>query len=312
MVPLAAALLLLAAAEESAPPVAPRGIFLGQEHRYRPGGPLLWAKGLVVRSFSDLLAMPASLGGERPVEWVPFAAGTAATAVALVPIEGRSADARFQDAIHAWRGVNCVNAPATTSLCPAPPSGFHLWTPTTNVVFAATEVGIPLTLLLVGAFGDHPQLLESATLAIEAWSVAQMYHVGIKVLVGREAVLWGNGAGAFHGPSVASFPDGFPSGHAASLFAILGTYATYFDEPWLTALLLGVGATLATGLVLDDYHYAAEVLWGGAMGFLVGRWVVRHRSTRFAYDARGQAVRLETIAPLAVPGGGGLAARFTF
>ncbi len=310
---LLAALPAVAAEAADAPRVEPRGVFVGEAWRYRPSGPWPWVKGLVTRPFADLAAIPSGVAGWGGAEWLEVSALAAVTAAGTVDVQGRSGDARLQDALHAARGVNCANSPPGAPRCVAPaPSGFHLWTRPTNIVFVGVQVAVPLGLLIGGAAAGEGALLESSTLAIEAYSVAQLYHLALKVLSGREGVLWGDGAGSFHGPSLAYFPDGFPSGHAASLFALIGVYSTYFDRPWLHALLLGAGAVLAVGLVVDDYHFASEVLVGAAMGYLVGRWVVRHRSSRFVYDARGAPVRLMAVAPVVLAGGAGAAASFRF
>lgn len=317
MRPALAALLLASAsafaAEADVPRAAPRGVALGEDWRYREEAPLLWAKGLVLRTFTDFAAIPSSLPDERLAEWVPSAVVTAVTLGALVPLNGRSADARVQDAIHAWRGANCANAPEVSSSCPSDrPSGFHLWTDTTNVVFEGVQVSTPIILILAGALAGQPDLVEVGTLAVEAYSVALLSHLAIKVLVGREAVLSRQGGGEFFGPSIAYFPDGFPSGHAAGLFALIGTYATYYDEVWLQVALFGAGAVLAVGLVVDDYHFATETLFGATMGYFIGRWVVRHRSTRFIDGDDRRTVRLVAVAPLTLKDGVGAAALFRF
>ncbi|MEW5740865.1 MAG: phosphatase PAP2 family protein [Myxococcota bacterium] len=332
LLPLIAAVSLAAHAEEqfertsspAAPPGArhgqpedapePRGIFLGEAWRYRPGGPWGWTKGLVTRSFADLLSIPSSFLNFTALEWTALTLSLAATVGMLIDVDGRSLDARLQDALHDARGVNCTHPPADSQVCPSGPTpgGFHLWSPVSNVIIVGVQVAVPVSLLLAGALGGHPELLESSTLAIEAWSVAQLYHVIIKLLSGREGVLWRTGAGTFHGPNATFFADGFPSGHAASLFALIGAYTTYFDEPWLYALLLGAGAGLAVGLVLDDYHYASETLFGAAMGFFIGRWVVRYRSSRFTWHPAGHPVRLEAVVPTVTASGGGAGVIFRF
>jgi hypothetical protein len=61
-------------------------------------------------------------------------------------------------------------------------------------------------------------------------------------------------------------------------------------------LHLGAGF-LVSALVLDDYHFLSDVLWGGAMGYAVGTWVIRNRSSRYSYGSDGQSLRL-TLIPL--------------
>jgi len=267
------------------------GVFLGDAWRYRSSPPWPWLRGLLLRTLADLVSIPSNVGAWSAGDWALLAAVTAPTVAALVPIDGRSADARLQDALHLARGANCGVAPPDSSVCQlARPASFHLWTPASNLAIGLTQVLTPLTLMLVGALGGNERLLEASTLAAEALAVAQVYHVTLKLLTGREGALHRGGAGDFFGPTRLSFPDGFPSGHSASVFALIGAYATYVDAAWLHVLLVGVGGALATWLVLDDYHFASEVFFGAATGYLVGRWVVRHRAARPTGGVTWQAV----------------------
>lgn len=302
---------LVLSASDPIPPATvehARGVFLGDEWRYQPGPPLPWLRSLVLRTLADLVSIPSTVVGWSVLDWSLFALVTAPTVVAFVPIDGRSPDARLQDVLHQTRGANCGLAPMDSTVCQTVnAASFHLWTPPSNLVIGLTQVVAPLTLMLAGALAGNEQLLEASTLAAEALLVAQAYHVTLKLLTGREGTLSRSGAGAFHGPTKLSFPDGFPSGHAASLFALISAYSTYVDAPWLHVLLLGVGGALATWLVLDDFHFASEVFFGATTGYLVGRWVVRHRR---AVPASG--VTWQAVTPVLSANGAGLASTWTF
>jgi len=65
-------------------------------------------------------------------------------------------------------------------------------------------------------------------------------------------------------------------------------------------------------LIIDDAHYASDVVLGGVIGCLMGRWVVHHRSSRYAYGDGVLPIRLVSLAPLQVDQGLGVAARFAF
>lgn len=297
-----------AAVAPTAPTATPRGLFLGDEWRYRSGPPWPWLKGLVLRTLADLVSIPSTVVHWSVGDWALFAAVTAPTLAAFVPIEGRSADARLQDVLHQARGANCELAPVDSTVCQsARPASFHLWTPGSNLAIGLTQVLTPLTLMLAGALAGNDALLESSTLAAEALLVAQAYHVTLKLLTGREGVLHRSGAGDFFGPTRLWFPDGFPSGHAASLFALIGAYSTYVDAPWLHVLLLGVGGALATWLVLDDYHFASDVFFAATTGYLVGRWVVRHRR-----EHPTSGVTWQAVTPVVSANGVGLASSWAF
>jgi hypothetical protein len=58
--------------------------------------------------------------------------------------------------------------------------------------------------------------------------------------------------------------------------------------------------------VIDHRHFLSDSLWGAAMGFYVGRWVVRHRESSLAGDTGAPAARA-TLVPLMLPDGAGLA-----
>lgn len=295
-------------AAPTAPAEPPRGLFLGDDWRYHHSTPWPWLRGLALRTLADLISIPSTVVSWSVGDWALFAAVTAPTLAAFVPIDGRSADARLQDVLHQARGANCDVAPTGSAVCQtARPASFHVWTPASNLAIGLTQVLTPLTLMLVGALAGHEKLLEASTLAAEAMLVAQAYHVTLKLLMGREGVLHGSGEGRFFGPTRLSFPDGFPSGHSASLFALIGAYSTYVDAAWLHVVLLGVGGALATWLVLDDYHFASEVFFGAATGYLVGRWVVRHRK---ALPATG--VTWQAVTPVVSASGAGLASTWTF
>jgi membrane-associated phospholipid phosphatase len=208
---------------------------------------------------------------------------------------------------------NCDYADRTSIFChPAKPSGFRLWNATSDPLIIGAAAVTPFVLAMGGALVDSSPFVELGMLALEAVAVSQVYHVGIKVLTDREGPLSGNGSGAYHGPSVTYFPDGYPSGHSTVLFAIVGVYATYFDRPWLTAVLLGAASALSVMLVIDDSHFASEVIAGAALGYFVGRWVVIHRSTHYVSDSAALPIRLTAVTPLQVPGGAGLSASFAF
>ncbi len=295
-------------------PRAPHGYFLGDDWRYRPTGPLLWLRGVLTRPFLDLVSIPTHYGSWNAYDFTAFA-GVLGVGVGLAaPVGRRSLDSRLQDQLHAWWGPNCAYARDTTFCQPyVAPAAWRVWRGGwADAGIIAVATGVPLLLLLGGALFDDGPLVESGTLAIESFLVAEAYHLTLKLVLGREAPLENNGDGTFYGPSDNHFPDGWPSGHAATLFSIAATYAEYFPQVWLKVLLLGVASALSVMLVVDDTHFASEVVVGAAIGYFSGRFVVQHRSSRYRNGDDGNPVRLVALAPMQVPGGYGLGATFTF
>jgi membrane-associated phospholipid phosphatase len=298
----------------------PRGVFTGEDWRYKPGEPAgKWFIHWWLRGFADLIAIPASI-----VRWdagdyalftanvgIPIAMGIpfAFPADGKLPAATRSLDSRWQDSIHTWTGGNCdFGAPQ-----PCNTGGFRVFTKDTDLAIVGIVTAIAPVMLLVSSLTNKEPFIEVSALALEALAVAQVYHVTLKALTGRDGVFGNGGAGDYYGPTFKFFPAGTPSGHAASFFAVAGVYATYFKEPWLQVLILGAAGFLSAMLVIDDLHFTSDVLVGAAMGYLVGRWVVEHRSSVYTYGPGGLPVRLKGVGPVPVSGSGAaLAATFSF
>ena len=89
-------------------------------------------------------------------------------------------------------------------------------------------------------------------------------------------------------------PRSFPSGHASNSFATAMVLEEHFG--WKAGLpAFAIAAYTAASRVVANQHWASDVVFGAFVGMASGRTVTIHlRDTRLA------------LAPLAVPGGGGV------
>jgi membrane-associated phospholipid phosphatase len=69
--------------------------------------------------------------------------------------------------------------------------------------------------------------------------------------------------------------NSFPSGHTAVAFAIATSIADETDDSWSDVALYGAATLTAMARVNDDRHWTSDVLIGGLIGHLSGRWVSR-------------------------------------
>ncbi|MFT3842257.1 MAG: phosphatase PAP2 family protein [Myxococcaceae bacterium] len=312
----ALAAIAVAVSLSAAPADAPKktaGAFVGDDFRYRQTGFFGWWQGVLTRPFIDLASIPTSLVTWDRWEWTAALVTLGSSVAMAVPVEGRSLDSRIQDGLHQSLGVNCDYDRDATFCSPPPRHGFHIWHGGAyDAAIIGVVTGLPLALLFSAALGHHEPLVEAGALAIEAFLVTEAYHISTKLLLGREAPLSNGGAGAFHGPTLKYWPDGWPSGHAGTLFSIATVYGEYFENPYLEALLLSIAGVLSVFLVLDDAHFTGEVIAGAALGYFTGRWVVRHRSSHYHTDDDGLPVKLVSVAPMQGAGLSGLALTFAF
>lgn len=77
------------------------------------------------------------------------------------------------------------------------------------------------------------------------------------------------GAGIFGGPFAEVEGNSFPSGHAASAFALAAVFAAYYPR-WRWVFYLGAGAVCLARMHLDA-HYLGDVVAGGLIGWYVAR-----------------------------------------
>jgi hypothetical protein len=271
----------------SIPRVQP-GLFLGDEFRYGN-------KALPLRVLADLVAIPAGMARWEAPDWAAFSLVTLATGALMLPLD-HPLDARLQHSLRDALG----------------PERFKVWTPLGDVLVHVGLWGTMAGILAWGLLKDDPRSVQLVSLTIEAFAVTQAFHLTFKLLLGREGPRDGQGLGRIFGPaeSLKLFPAGTPSGHVSSFYAMMGVATAYLDNPALTLALHAVGLVFAATIVTDDYHFLSDVIWGGAMGYAIGQWVVHHRSSQAGMPAKGGPLFM--VMPMVSPGGAGLAAGFRF
>lgn len=270
---------------ERPPEGAPKtsyGLFLGPEYRYRE-------LNVLARIGLDFVAIPAGVTSWDAKDWGLFGA-VAVPTVALMWPGDPSLDVRIQ------RFVVGHQRPSVDAFFP-------------RLKNTETSIG---TLAYVGAFwglgvvtGDST-ILELASLTSEALTVTQGFHVAAKLSLGREGPAQEQRLGLVHGPTTRFYPAGTPSGHAATTGALLSVLSEYFDTWYATALAISGTAYVSASLIYNDQHFASDILWGASMGWAVGSWVVRHRSTRYKDSGDGGVQRVRVL-PTVVSGGIGAA-----
>lgn len=278
-----------------------RGVWTHDKYRYGQKWNLVG--GLVLRSLMDLVAIPSGVVAWDWFDWTVFSA-TIASTVALSLPTSPSPDVRLQRGLQELLGG---------------PDHFKIWTTYGDMVIWMGIWGSLASMFLYGLAGDAPEYVEVAALAVEAFAVTQLYHLGIKFLTGREGpkdnVTPGEttGEGRYYGPAgfVKLFPSGTPSGHVATMYAMASVLMHYFNTPGVWIALNTFALVFCVTIIADNYHWASDVILGAALGFCVGRWVVQHRSSRYRNDADGLPARIwskvrehAALAPTIMPGGG--------
>jgi len=134
-----------------------------------------------------------------------------------------------------------------------------------------------LSVYAAGRLAKKPEVAETGRALLESLLFAEAFTKVGKGLLGREYPGGDGGAGDFF----TRFPGVFPSGHTARAFAVSTVLAERYGP---RAAWIGYPLATLVGLarIESDDHWASDVLAGAALGWGVGRAVVRLREDRRA------------------------------
>jgi membrane-associated phospholipid phosphatase len=138
--------------------------------------------------------------------------------------------------------------------------------------------GVAETLDQTGA-GRWRREKAAALLSLESLAISNGIVFGIKFASGRERPGDASSSFDFDGPGNGTNTNtSFPSGHAASAFAIASTLSEVYgdDHAWVPWVLYPIAAATALTRVDRDKHWASDTFVGAAIGYFVGKTVARY------------------------------------
>jgi membrane-associated phospholipid phosphatase len=140
-----------------------------------------------------------------------------------------------------------------------------------------------------------------------AWET--LLHTGlliqlIKHLAGRQRPEVENGVDYWHGPAAFfrrysegyySNYDSFPSGHTITVWGLATVIAeNYKNHFWVPVACYSLATLTGLSRLTEDKHWFSDVFLGAALGFTIGKMVVRNQNRRLQ------------LTPAVTPGGMGL------
>jgi membrane-associated phospholipid phosphatase len=147
------------------------------------------------------------------------------------------------------------------------------------------SVGAAGAMYLLGSTTHSTRLKHAGLLGAEAVADAAILTEGLKLATNRDRPYQGDGTGKFwpHGSQSYNLYSSMPSGHAAAPWALARVMSSEFsDKPWLKLLCYGAASTVSASRVLSRDHFPSDAVVGTVFGYLVGGYVVRHRSNEYS------------------------------
>jgi membrane-associated phospholipid phosphatase len=154
-----------------------------------------------------------------------------------------------------------------------------------------------------GRAGNHPKSREVGVLGAEAMLDSEILVNILKVAGGRERpnVVGGNGR-FFKGQGLNA---GFPSGHAIETWTFASVIAHEYGPGKLVPFVVyGLASVVSVARFTGQFHYASDILAGGAMGWFVGTYVWNHHEDPAIHRRyRGVAALAPNhVSPVVMPG----------
>lgn len=143
-----------------------------------------------------------------------------------------------------------------------------------NPLFSLPSIG---AFYLYGSLADNKKARETSLLAIESLAISELFTNTIKVIAQRDRPDTGAPPSAWNGPHLNLNNLSFCSGHTTSSFSIASVIAEeYKDTIWVPPIAYGLAALTGVSRVYGSYHWSSDVFFGAAVGYFVGKAVVKY------------------------------------
>ncbi|HEY3308438.1 MAG TPA: phosphatase PAP2 family protein [Desulfuromonadaceae bacterium] len=144
-------------------------------------------------------------------------------------------------------------------------------------------LGTPLyTMPPVGAFylygylTDNQKASKTALLAVESLAISGLFTQTLKITAQRVRPSSGASPDKWGGPSLNLKNLSFCSGHTSSAFSIATVFAErYKDSAFIPPIAYGLATLTGLSRVYGNQHWASDAFFGAALGYFVGKAVVK-------------------------------------
>lgn len=137
-------------------------------------------------------------------------------------------------------------------------------------------MGLGATYVGAELIGDE-QLQETALLATESLVLAAALGVGIKWFTQRDRPATGKSPTSWDPFSFDETNTSFVSGHAINAFTVASVISSeYGDRYFIGPAAYGIATLTSFSRLNDNRHWASDVFVGAAVGYFVGKMVVRY------------------------------------
>ena len=134
----------------------------------------------------------------------------------------------------------------------------------------------------ISAINKDCRLRNMSLAVLQSFVYAEVASAGLKVLTCRTRPSDSNihpptsNIPKWQGPFASFESTSFPSGHAMRSFAVATTVAGFYPEKtWVGIVSYSLASLCSIGRVVAEEHWSSDVVVGAALGYFIGRGVVK-------------------------------------
>ena len=138
---------------------------------------------------------------------------------------------------------------------------------------------VPGAFLAFGKLGGNDHMVDTGEKGFQAAIYSTVVMQAIKALTNRTRPLDGGNGSFFNGGS------SFPSGHSMEAWALAKVISDeYPNKRFVKIGMYSFATAISLSRITSEHHYASDVLVGGALGYMIGNFVMRdhHHATAAA------------------------------
>ena len=109
---------------------------------------------------------------------------------------------------------------------------------------------------------------------------------GLGYAIDRQTPMQGDGTGRFWPHGTKTWPDGqsMPSDHSILAWSFAHVVASQYNGIATKLLVYSLATTVSASRVMAREHFPSDVVVGSGLGYFVGGYVLRRRSTERAWE----------------------------
>lgn len=160
---------------------------------------------------------------------------------------------------------------------------------------------------IAGSVTHNDHLQETAVLAGEAMADSIILNTPLGYAIDRQTPMQGNFKGDFWPHGTRTWPDGqsMPSNHSILVWSFAHVVASQYNGIATKLIVYSLAATVSASRVMAREHFPSDVFVGGALGYVIGGYVVQRRSTESAWNH-------VSLSALRTPNGNGVQLSYNF